>query len=511
MSQQFKIFYSWQSDLPNNKSRNVIQSAIEKAVRLLKDTIEIEADRDTKGVTGSPNIESVIFQKIDESDLFIADLSVVTSYEGKNVPNPNVLVELGYAVGKLGWERIICFANTEFGDLEHLPFDINHHRLTGFYFDTEVEGQKSDTIKKLRDIIISNVRDLMEKGPFSKPGFAMHAVGTFDFTVSSVKAELIPYDIQNNISVKKFREKLLNDAREAYEKAVAIKVAPVKSKEKPKINESMQGMIYTSSTLRNVFLKNKVKVELPEKENIKNELKEYLNIDVDDSFFELGGLEVQKNIINGVSSQYYGSDEAKAKYKAIKTLAYPLVKYEFFDKFIHTFDGMEYYVLAIKNKSEMTDTEVNISVKVDKTTADVFIPDRSLICDELNEDSAAGIVYKQKFIPVLFELPKNAKIYDASGPYPEQPDFKAVYQTIPFMEEPKYDFSDYEREIQKYVATPTIDQNYDFNVMKLQAQDQAWIGKGILLRRKADKVRMVYTITSDYTGGRIRGVELLSK
>lgn len=53
---QITIFYSWQSDLPGNETRNIIQDGIKDAVRLLRDTVEIEADRDTKGEYGSPDI-----------------------------------------------------------------------------------------------------------------------------------------------------------------------------------------------------------------------------------------------------------------------------------------------------------------------------------------------------------------------------------------------------------------------------------------------------------------------
>lgn len=38
-------------------------------------------------------------------------------------PNPNVLVELGYAAHSLGWDRIIVVVNTAHGAIEELPFD----------------------------------------------------------------------------------------------------------------------------------------------------------------------------------------------------------------------------------------------------------------------------------------------------------------------------------------------------------------------------------------------------
>ena len=48
---------------------------------MLRDTVDIEADRDTKGEFGSPDIAQIIFSKIDDCDIFIADVSAVCQYE----------------------------------------------------------------------------------------------------------------------------------------------------------------------------------------------------------------------------------------------------------------------------------------------------------------------------------------------------------------------------------------------------------------------------------------------
>ena len=96
---QITIFYSWQSDLPGSDTRNIIQDSIKDAVRLLRDTVDIEADRDTKGEVGSPDIAKTIFSKIDDCDIFIADVSAVCQYETvdkdgnsriKYMPNPTL-------------------------------------------------------------------------------------------------------------------------------------------------------------------------------------------------------------------------------------------------------------------------------------------------------------------------------------------------------------------------------------------------------------------------------------
>jgi hypothetical protein len=126
------VFYSWQSDLPNNKNRGFIQECIERAVKqMVREQIHLEVaiDRDTKGLSGTPDIASSIFSKIDNATIFIADISIINATSsGKKVSNPNVLIELGYAAKTLGWSHIICLFNTEYGDVEELPFDLRFRR-----------------------------------------------------------------------------------------------------------------------------------------------------------------------------------------------------------------------------------------------------------------------------------------------------------------------------------------------------------------------------------------------
>src|SRR4030065_207825 len=97
------VFYSWQSDLPNSVNRGFIQDVLENvATKITADnTIDIEPviDRDTKGVAGAPDIASTIFAKISSADVFVADISIINKQNGgRQTPNPNVLIELGYAL-----------------------------------------------------------------------------------------------------------------------------------------------------------------------------------------------------------------------------------------------------------------------------------------------------------------------------------------------------------------------------------------------------------------------------
>jgi hypothetical protein len=67
-----------------------------------------EIDHDTRGVAGTPPIAETILRKIDAASVFIADVTpVAVTDQGKQVANPNVLIELGYAKKTHPFERII--------------------------------------------------------------------------------------------------------------------------------------------------------------------------------------------------------------------------------------------------------------------------------------------------------------------------------------------------------------------------------------------------------------------
>lgn len=151
------IFYSWQSDLPNPTNRAFIESVIEKAIKSISNfescELELSLDKDTKGISGSPNISQVIFDKIKKCDVFVADISIVTgikSNDERPSPNPNVLLELGYAIALLGWERIFLFYNSVNGAGENLPFDIRQHRRIQYELKAD---DPTDSKSKQREVL----------------------------------------------------------------------------------------------------------------------------------------------------------------------------------------------------------------------------------------------------------------------------------------------------------------------------------------------------------------------
>jgi len=69
-------------------------------------------EHDIKDVLGIPDIAATILGKIDASDVFVGDVSFTAkgTTNDKCVPNANVMLELGYALGKLGYDKIIHFS-----------------------------------------------------------------------------------------------------------------------------------------------------------------------------------------------------------------------------------------------------------------------------------------------------------------------------------------------------------------------------------------------------------------
>lgn len=179
---KFSIFYSWQSDLPSKTNRYFIEDSIKKALKEINKDNRVIAciDRDTKDELGSPDIRDSIFQKINHSKFFICDLSLTES----KLPNPNVLIELGYAIKALGWNKILCLFNIQTGNIEELPFDINHNRVTPYNPDSENEK------KRISEIISVNINDLFRKGELYNP-IEDHLKKKIDYIVLQIARNII--------------------------------------------------------------------------------------------------------------------------------------------------------------------------------------------------------------------------------------------------------------------------------------------------------------------------------
>jgi len=182
-----KIFWSWQSDTHQPSNRYFVRDVLGNLAKTLNgvdDTAEesdrpvdteedeqaetddafVSVDHDTKGLGGSPRIAERILEKIAAAAVFVADVTpVAKTSSGKLVPNPNVMIELGYALRVLGEERIVLVANQAFdAKLSGLPFDLRHRSAPAFYTlkRDATEERKAEVAAEL----MSNLRDRIAPG-----------------------------------------------------------------------------------------------------------------------------------------------------------------------------------------------------------------------------------------------------------------------------------------------------------------------------------------------------------
>ena len=126
------VFYSWHTDWPSETNGNAIRSALRIASSRLEKLFsndrlsEINLEEATR--KRSRKAGTVSLDKIEVSNIFVCDVTTInhaaTGIERKT-PNPNVTWELGYAVSRLGWRRIVMLLNKAYGPIEDLPFDFN--------------------------------------------------------------------------------------------------------------------------------------------------------------------------------------------------------------------------------------------------------------------------------------------------------------------------------------------------------------------------------------------------
>lgn len=164
MAETKKVFYSWQSDLANATNRGLIRAALEQAVGV--DAIadadrELEIDTDTAGVPGAPDVKQVILEKIERAAMFVADVSLINTGRRSRplTPNPNVMLELGYAIRALGWERIILVFNLATGKVEQLPFDIRSHRPVVYLAKPE-DSERAPARKLLAKKLAASISEI---------------------------------------------------------------------------------------------------------------------------------------------------------------------------------------------------------------------------------------------------------------------------------------------------------------------------------------------------------------
>lgn len=517
--EKFKIFYSWQSDLPGSRTRNFIRECIDDAIDLAQESETIEAERDeaTIGTTGSPNIVTTLFSKIDNSDLFIADLSLCFSENQKGEkksPNPNVLLELGYAVKTLGWERVICLCNTEYGD--DYPFDIAHNRITNY---TLVGKSKKEVKADIARIIFINIRDIRKQPMRVKEGAATHIIGSYDVKSHKVTNSLVSVEVDKQEKYVLYNEKLLKEANILFAEIQELNRQIKLRKELNRSRTILPEQSMPNTTNRNLlsptvhaFAESLKASETPvvwdHVEEDKELIGKWLHIEVPDEFFDMGGL--KKIVLLSKTPNLNGTDDEKDKYEKLIKLGYKLRSLDIRSNYINTFAGMFFIPLAIQNISTMYDSDIRVVVYID--VGEIVEPNENLIHEEYqglqkylcrNDDDKKDM----GIIAELFSLQEDGVIQIENMPYdpilysPKMPIFNGRGE-VSYPEKTK---EDYKQELSEFIASSAGSGFYEFNVKNLRPGECRWLCRGMLVRSDNGEVRIHYQIHSERSRGNLNG------
>jgi len=167
---QHIIFYSWEADRPNNTNRGFIKTALEEAATALAAdlTVEPRVDHDTQDIPGSPDIARTILKKIENSHVFIADVTTINDTGERPTPNPNVLIELGYALKALGEDRVILVINNHYGPVEQLPFDLRGKRNVIYTISPDAQDKATER-RRLASILKTAIKAAIDTIPQAPP------------------------------------------------------------------------------------------------------------------------------------------------------------------------------------------------------------------------------------------------------------------------------------------------------------------------------------------------------
>jgi hypothetical protein len=171
------VFFSWQVDTPSKVGRGFLKDVLEEACKKLANETgiteahrDLSVDSDTQGIAGQPPIVETIFKKIDVTGVFVADMTFTgTRIDKRPTPNPNVLIEYGWALKSLSHQRVICVMNDAYGKPSHesLPFDLGHVRWPIAYSlheDATPETRKAEK-QKLVSVLTSAIKASLETIP----------------------------------------------------------------------------------------------------------------------------------------------------------------------------------------------------------------------------------------------------------------------------------------------------------------------------------------------------------
>lgn len=180
---EFKVFWSWQADLKKNINKHFIGDCLANAVKQInrkRDSgIILVIERDTKNKTGAPNIVSTVFGKINDCQVFVGDVSIVQDGNLRSFPNPNVLIELGYALKCVAEDDLLLVFNKAYGEVDKMPFNIMQKRLFPYSLtENATDPERRKTIKSMTERFQHQIQEMYKR--FLKSASILEFEGSYE-------------------------------------------------------------------------------------------------------------------------------------------------------------------------------------------------------------------------------------------------------------------------------------------------------------------------------------------
>lgn len=191
------IFFSWQSHEPR-LNKNLIQESLRKAIKEVGRGLEY--DESTRGIPGSPDIFNEILKKIDQCLIFVGDLTLIGETSNGKSPNPNVLIEYGYALSAIGSNRIIPVMNSDFGGPNELPFDLLT-KVVRVKYSTKKQDNRSELKRSLQKNFEFQIKSILEKALFED--LSDESILVIEILLNQATND----DFMSGLSIKDFSDK----------------------------------------------------------------------------------------------------------------------------------------------------------------------------------------------------------------------------------------------------------------------------------------------------------------
>jgi len=333
----------------------------------------------------------------------------------------------------------------------------------------------------------------------------------FNCVNESLIEEIKPVKFEDLPGFINYKDDLLIQGKQLIKKIAAIKLPRYIENEKDSYNNSnidMQLIDKNSDlnfiplfnkNIKNLFEFHSAEMNNKRKDELKEDIRKYWTIDIEDDFFYVGNLLVKHNLNS--SSEYKGTAEEKYKADLLSDLEVLIIKLDILDALQYIFEDKYFLILCLKNISTYPDSNITINIKIVDDNSRFFnIQYESEDNKELLGALANELLINNEDLIRTLLQPKNndSVTIEKSNRIPLRT------QKFSFNGRVKYDFNDLCDVITDYIAQENNGQvNYSFS--SLRAGEAKWLFPWIVISNIRSTCTLHYKILSNNTDGNCEG------